>query len=105
MASAGFEKDEVVIPAEILAAIGLGEQFEQVGAAAEDDVLRVDGFGEGGMRVGVDAAANFGAALEDGDSGTVPREGYSGGEAGETAAYDEDVVPGERGTQRRFLTA
>ena len=90
-AAAGLEKDEVVVPADAVAGAGLGAEIEQVGAAAEDDVLGVDGLFEGGMEVGVGSAPELGAALEEGDPCSVSGEGNGGGDAGEATADDEDI--------------
>ena len=68
-AAAGLEEGEGVVPAEGISGAGLIAEVDQVGAAAEDDVLGVDGLFEGGVLVGVGAASDEGTALEQGDFG------------------------------------
>ena len=52
-AAAGFEEGELVVPADGVGGAGLTDEVKDVGAAAEDDMLGVDGFVEGGVVVGV----------------------------------------------------
>ena len=88
----GSRKVSVVVPADGVCEAGLIAEVEEVGAAAEDDVLGVDGLFEGGVVVGVGAAADVGAALEEGDFGAGGGEGGGGGESGYACAYDDDVL-------------
>jgi hypothetical protein len=59
---------------------GLGDEIGEVGAAAEDDVLRVNGLAEGRVRVGVGAASDERAALEESYAGSIFRKGNCCGE-------------------------
>ncbi len=52
-----FEEAKLVVPAHCVSRSSLGDQVDEVGAAAEDDVLGVDGFVECRMRVRVGAAS------------------------------------------------
>ena len=74
-AAAGLEEGEGVVPAEGIREARLVAEVDQVGAAAEDDVLGVDGLFEGGVFVGVGSAADVGAALEQGDFSASGGEG------------------------------
>ena len=67
-AGRGFEEGDGVVPADVLAGAGEVAEVDQVGAAAEQDVLGVDDFVEGGMGVGVGAATDEGFALEERDA-------------------------------------
>ncbi len=73
--------------------VGAGEvaEVDEVGAAAEQDVLGVDDFVEGGVGVGVGAAADEGLALEERDAGAGAGESDGGGEAGGSCTEDKDV--------------
>ncbi len=89
-----FEEGDGVVPADVLAGAGEVAEVDEVGAAAEEDVLGVDDFVEGGVGVGVGAAADEGLALEERDAGSGAGEGDGGGEAGGACAEDEDVGGG-----------
>ena len=74
-AAAGLEEGELVVPADGVGGAGLTDEVEDVGAAAEDDVLGVDGLVEGGVVVGVGSTANVGTAFEESDLGPGAGEG------------------------------
>ena len=93
-AGGGFEEGNGVVPADVLAGAGEIAEVDEVGAAAEEDVLGVDDFVERGVRVGVGAAAYEGLALEEGDAGSCAGEGHGCSEAGSACAEDEDVGGG-----------
>ena len=84
----------------VSAGAGLTDEVEDVGAAAEDDVLGVDGLVEGGVVVGVGAAADVGAAFEESDFCAGAGEGDGGGEAGYACAHDDDVAVARRSSRR-----
>ena len=90
----GFEEGDGVVPADVLAGAGEVAEVDEVGAAAEEDVLGVDDFVEGGVGVGVGAASDEGLALEERDVGAGAGEGDGGGEACGACAEDEDVGGG-----------
>ena len=90
----GFEEGDGVVPADVLAGAGEVAEVDEVGAAAEEDVLGVDDFVEGGVGIGVGAAADEGLALEEGDVGAGAGESYGRGEACGACADDEDVRSG-----------
>jgi hypothetical protein len=60
-----FEEGEFVVPADGVGCACLRDEVDEVGAAAEDYMLGVDGFVEGGVGVGVGAASYEGAAFEE----------------------------------------
>jgi hypothetical protein len=78
----------------VLASAGEIAEVDEVGAAAEEDVLRVDDFVERGMEIGVGSAADKRLALEEGDSSACAGEGYRCSKAGGTCSEDEDVGGG-----------
>jgi hypothetical protein len=66
-----------------------GVEVDEVGAAAEEDVLAVvDDFVGGGVGVGGGSAAYVGAAFEELDLVARGGEGAGCGEAGDAGAYD-----------------
>jgi hypothetical protein len=90
----GFEEGDGVVPADVFAGAGEIAEVDEVGAAAEEDVLRVDDFVEGGVGIGVGAAADEGLALEERDAWRRHRRGDGGGEAGGACTEDEDIGGG-----------
>ncbi len=76
----GFPEDEgsrnvrLVVPADGVDCASLGDEVEEVGAAAEDDVLGVDGLVERGVRVGIGATADEGTTFEQGDGCAIASE-------------------------------
>ncbi len=93
-AGGGFEEGDGVVPADVLAGAGEIAEVDEVGAAAEENVLGVNDFVEGGMRIRVGAAADEGLALEQRDAGACAGEGYGCSEAGGSCAEDENVGDG-----------
>ncbi len=69
-ATTWFEEGKLVVPADRIGHACFLAEIEDVGAAAEDDVLGVDGLFERGMVVGVGSAADVGPALKKSDLGT-----------------------------------
>lgn len=71
------------------------QQFPVRGVAAQEDVLPgVDG--EVVALEGVGGAAEFGAALQQGDAGAGVGQAQGGGDAGQPATDDADVALGRR---------
>ena len=90
-----FEEAKLVVPADRPLGGGLLDQFREVGAAAEDDVLRVDGLAERGMQVGVGAAADEGAAFQESHGCAIAGQRNGGGETSYARA-DHGHVGGAR---------
>jgi hypothetical protein len=93
-AGRGFEEGDGVVPADVLAGAGEIAEVDEVGAAAEEDVLRVDDFVERGMEIGVGSAADKRLALEERDPGACAGEGNGCSEASGACTDDEDVGDG-----------
>ena len=86
-AAAGFEKRHLVVPADVVFDADAAIELDQVGAAAEQDVLAVvDHFPGRGMLVGGGASTEEGTAFEKGDFVAGAGEGSRGGQAGQAAA-------------------
>ena len=67
------------------------DQVEEVGAAADDDVLRVDGFAQRRMRVGVGAAADEGAPFQQRHRRAVAGQRDRRGEPRHARAHHDNV--------------
>jgi hypothetical protein len=93
-AGGGFEEGDGVVPADVVAGAGEVAKVDEVGAAAEENVLGIDHLVEGGVGIGVGAAADEGLALEERDTGAGAGEGNRGGETGGACTDDEDVGGG-----------
>src|SRR5689334_22688467 len=66
--------------------------MDEIGAAAEEDVLAiVHNFAGAGMFIGGGASAHVGAALKESDLNSDMGERAACGEAGETTADDSDI--------------
>ena len=92
----GFEPGLAVVPADFIGEAGLVAEVDEVGAAADEDVLGVDDLVERGMQIGVGATADVGAAFEHRDGDAVLGEGDGCGKAGDARSHDDDFA-GELG--------
>ena len=99
-AGRGFEERDGVVPANVVGGAGKIAEIDEVGTAAEEDVLGVDDFVERGVGIGVSAAADEGFAFEERDTGSSAGESDSRGETGGAGAEDEDVRRGLVGHAR-----
>jgi hypothetical protein len=72
----------------VIAGAGEIAEVDEVGAAAKEDVLRVDYLVEGGVGIGVGAATDEGLALEERDASAGTRERDGGGEASGSCSDD-----------------
>ena len=82
---------KLVVPANGPLRGRLLNQLQKVGAAAEDDVLRVDGLAQRGMEVGVGTAADEGTPLQQRHRRAVARQRNSRGQPGHARAHHDDV--------------
>ena len=86
-----LQKTKLVVPADGPPSSRLIDEVDEVGAAAQDDVLRVDGLAQRGMRVGVGTSAGKGAALQQRHRGAVIGQRDRGGEASHSRAYHHNI--------------
>lgn len=88
-ASAGFDEGQFIEPLNFVIYSKLLIEMDEIGAAAEQDVLAVVHHLAGaGMLIGRGASANVGASLKDCDLKTRIGKRAAGGQSGKTAADD-----------------
>jgi len=91
-AAAGVDEVDGAFPLDEVADADAAVEVEEVGAAAEEDVLAVvEGFAGLGFFEGTGAPAEDSACFEEGDVEACGFEGDGGGHAGEAATDDDDA--------------
>ena len=78
----GFQKADAVIPAHKAVGSALPAQINQIGAAAQHHVLRINLLLQRRVQVGVRPAADIGLALQHLHAHTGPGERYGGSQPG-----------------------
>ena len=92
-AAARLDHGHAAVPEDLVGHPDAGIEIDQVGAAAEEDMLAVvDHFASAWMEVGGGAAAQVAAALQDGDAKTGVGQGAGGCQPGHAASNYGDGV-------------
>lgn len=86
-----LQNTKLAVPADGPRCFRLVDEVDEVGAAAQNDVLRVDGLAQRGMAVGVGPSAGNGAALQKSDRCSIAGQGDGGGEPSRSRAHHHDV--------------
>ena len=105
LAGRGLKPGLAIVPADLLGETGGIAQFDQVGAAADHDVLRVHHLIQRGMQIGAGAAANVGAAFQHGDARAIAGQRYRCSQTGCACPDHHDVALGRAHPSTLFHAA